>query len=70
MISDSNPMVVANTVSALADIHTSATSQPSTSSSDPAVLSITPTILNKLLIALNECSEWRRVAILSALAWY
>jgi vesicle coat complex subunit len=26
--------------------------------------------LNKLLIALNECSEWGRVAILSALAWY
>jgi vesicle coat complex subunit len=26
--------------------------------------------LNKLLIALNECSEWGRVAILSALARY
>jgi AP-1 complex subunit beta-1 len=62
--------VVANTVSALADIHTSATSQPSTSSSDPAIFTITPTILNKLLIALNECSEWGRVAILSALARY
>ncbi|KAI9432648.1 Adaptor protein complex beta subunit [Lactarius indigo] len=62
MISDSNPMVVANTITALADIHTSATSQPSTSSSDPAVFTVTPTIL-KLLIALNECSEWGRVAI-------
>ncbi|KAI0255583.1 clathrin binding protein [Lactifluus subvellereus] len=70
MISDSNPMVVANTISALADIHTSATSQPSTSSSDPAIFTITPAILNKLLIALNECSEWGRVAILSALARY
>ncbi|KAI0299043.1 Adaptor protein complex beta subunit [Multifurca ochricompacta] len=70
MISDSNPMVVANTISALSDIHTSATSQPSTSSSDPAIFTITPTILNKLLIALNECSEWGRVAILSALARY
>ncbi|KAH9031897.1 Adaptor protein complex beta subunit [Lactarius pseudohatsudake] len=70
MISDSNPMVVANTITALADIHTSATSQPSTSSSDPAVFTVTPTILNKLLIALNECSEWGRVAILSALARY
>ncbi|KAH9984404.1 Adaptor protein complex beta subunit [Russula vinacea] len=70
MISDSNPMVVANTISALSDIHTSATSQPSTSSSDPAIFTVTPTILNKLLIALNECSEWGRVAILSALARY
>ncbi|KAH9976836.1 armadillo-type protein [Lactifluus volemus] len=61
MISDSNPMVVANTVSALADIHTSGTSQPPTSSSDPAIFTITSTILNKLLIALNECSEWGRV---------
>jgi len=26
--------------------------------------------LNKLLIALNECSEWGRVAILNALARY
>ncbi len=64
------PKVVANTITALADIHTSVTSQPSTSSSDPAVFTVTPTILNKLLIALNECSEWGRVAILSALARY
>ncbi|KAI0052465.1 Adaptor protein complex beta subunit [Auriscalpium vulgare] len=70
MISDSNPMVVANTVTALSDIHVSATSQPSTSSSDPALFTITSAILNKLLIALNECSEWGRVAILSALARY
>ncbi|KAG1839308.1 adaptin N terminal region-domain-containing protein [Suillus subalutaceus] len=71
MISDSNPMVVANTVAALTDIHISATSnQPSDSTSDPAVFSITSTILNKLLIALNECSEWGRVAILNALARY
>ncbi|KAF8487164.1 hypothetical protein DFH94DRAFT_703556 [Russula ochroleuca] len=39
-------------------IHTSATSQSSTSSSDPAVFTVTPKIPNKLLIALNECSEW------------
>ncbi|KAG2068352.1 Adaptor protein complex beta subunit [Suillus decipiens] len=71
MISDSNPMVVANTVAALTDIHVSATSnQPSDSASDPAVFSITSAILNKLLIALNECSEWGRVAILNALARY
>ncbi|THH14370.1 hypothetical protein EW146_g5948 [Bondarzewia mesenterica] len=70
MISDSNPMVVANTVTALSDIHISASSQPSTSSSGPAFFTITSSILNKLLIALNECSEWGRVALLSALARY
>ncbi|KAL0065503.1 beta-adaptin [Marasmius tenuissimus] len=70
MISDSNPMVVANTVAALTDIHIAATSQPSTSSSDPAIFNISSTILNKLLIALNECSEWGRVAILNALSRY
>jgi AP-1 complex subunit beta-1 len=70
MISDSNPMVVANRISALSDIHTSATSQPSTSSSDPAIFTVTTTILNKLLIVLNECSEWGRVAILTALSRY
>jgi AP-1 complex subunit beta-1 len=31
---------------------------------------VTPTTLNKLLIALNECSEWGRVAVLSALSRY
>ncbi|KAH9976841.1 hypothetical protein BGW80DRAFT_1443776 [Lactifluus volemus] len=36
----------------------------------PCIFSVTPMILNKLLIVLNECSEWGRVAILSALAWY
>ncbi|KAF8127611.1 adaptin N terminal region-domain-containing protein [Boletus edulis] len=71
MISDSNPMVVANTVTALTDIHTNATSShPPPSPSDPALFTITSSILNKLLIALNECSEWGRVAILNALARY
>ncbi|KAG2078336.1 hypothetical protein BDR04DRAFT_1112565 [Suillus decipiens] len=44
--------------------------KPSDSTSDPAVFSITSTILNKLLIGLNECSEWGRIAILNALARY
>ncbi|EIM84384.1 Adaptor protein complex beta subunit [Stereum hirsutum FP-91666 SS1] len=71
MISDSNPMVVANTVTALSDIHVAATAVPSSSTTpDPALFTITSTILNKLLIALNECSEWGRVAILSVLARY
>ncbi|KAH7922518.1 Adaptor protein complex beta subunit [Leucogyrophana mollusca] len=71
MISDSNPMVVANTVAALTDIHTAATSNSTPAASgDPAIFVITSNILNKLLIALNECSEWGRVAILNALARY
>lgn len=61
--------MVANTVAALTDIHVSATSQ-GTSPSDPGYFTITTSILNKLLIALNECSEWGRVAILNALARY
>lgn len=63
--------VVANTIAALTDIHNVATtSHPPASSSDAAAFLITPAILNKLLIALNECSEWGRVAILNALARY
>ncbi|KAL1657465.1 adaptin N terminal region-domain-containing protein, partial [Schizophyllum commune] len=56
MTSDSNPIVVANMVAALTDIHNAATSQPSTSSSEAALFPITSTILNKMLIALNKCS--------------
>ncbi|KAF8630719.1 hypothetical protein AX15_002744 [Amanita polypyramis BW_CC] len=71
MIADSNPMVVANTVAALTDIHISASSQQaSISTPDSASFVITSTILTKLLIALNECSEWGRVAILNGLARY
>ncbi|KAF8591723.1 Adaptor protein complex beta subunit [Ramaria rubella] len=70
MVSDSNPMVVANAVLALTDIHNVATALPSSSSSDRAIFTINSPVLNKLLIALNECSEWGRVAILSALARY
>ncbi|GBE86974.1 AP-1 complex subunit beta-1 [Sparassis crispa] len=64
MIGDSNPMVVANTVAALTDIHIAAVASGSTKET----FVITSTILNKLLVALNECSEWGRVAILNALA--
>ncbi|KAF7297084.1 Rho GTPase activating protein 22 [Mycena indigotica] len=70
MIADSNPMVVANTVAALTDIHNAASARPSSSTSDPGIFIISPTILNRLLIALNECSEWGRIAILNALARY
>ncbi|KAI0728818.1 adaptin N terminal region-domain-containing protein [Fomitopsis betulina] len=66
MVADSNPMVVANTVAALSDIHAAAV----LGGSSTDTFRITSTILNKLLVALNECSEWGRVAILNALARY
>ncbi|KAI0702763.1 clathrin binding protein [Earliella scabrosa] len=66
MIADSNPMVVANTVAALSDIHLAAVAAGATRDSFP----ITTDIVNKLLVALNECSEWGRVAILTALSRY
>lgn len=62
MIGDPNPMVVANSVTALAEINDSA---PET-----RALQVNPNILRKLLMALNECTEWGRVTILSTLAEY
>ena len=82
MIADSNPMVrqraslnrsyanlsqvVANTVAALSDIHTAAVA----AGAPKDTFAITTDIVNKLLVALNECSEWGRVAILNALSRY
>ncbi|KAL1859374.1 beta-adaptin [Paecilomyces lecythidis] len=62
MIGDPNPMVVANSVTALAEIGESA---PETKA-----LQITPNTLRKMLMALNECTEWGRVTILTSLADY
>lgn len=56
--------VVANTVAALTDIHNSAVA----AGANEDIFSITNSVLSKLLIALNECSEWGRVAILNALS--
>mgnify|MGYP002839924281 CR=1 FL=1 len=61
MVSDSNPMVVANAVAALTEIH---------DSSEVDVLRIDSGSLRKLLVALNECTEWGQVSILDALAFY
>lgn len=61
MISDSNPMVVANAVAALAEIQ---------ESSSKPVFDITNNVLFKLLAALNECTEWGQVFILDSLARY
>ncbi|CAL8577793.1 beta-adaptin [Xanthoria parietina] len=60
LIGDPNPMVVANSVTALAEINEVA---PETKA-----LQISPNTLKKLLMALNECTEWGRVTILTTLA--
>lgn len=62
LVEDSNPMVVANAISALAEIHES---EPSLK-----VLEITPDALKRFLMALNECTEWGRITILTALSDY
>lgn len=85
--------VVANAVTALADIHEAAqslseaangsgsanvdgendepsASPPSSARPDSQLFIIDQQTLAKLLVALNECSEWGRIAILSTLARY
>ncbi|KAK8968249.1 Beta-adaptin-like protein C [Platanthera guangdongensis] len=61
LISDNNPMVVANAVAALAEIQETST-RP--------IFEITSHTLTKLLTALNECTEWGQVFILDALSRY
>lgn len=61
LISDNNPMVVANAVAALAEIQENST-RP--------IFEITSHTLTKLLTALNECTEWGQVFILDALSRY
>ncbi|XVE64810.1 hypothetical protein DITRI_Ditri07aG0131800 [Diplodiscus trichospermus] len=61
LISDNNPMVVANAVAALAEIQ---------ENSSRPVFEITSHTLSKLLTALNECTEWGQVFILDALSRY
>ncbi|KAL5713960.1 hypothetical protein ACHQM5_015986 [Ranunculus cassubicifolius] len=61
LISDNNPMVVANAVAALAEIQ---------ENSIRPIFEITSNTLAKLLTALNECTEWGQVFILDALSKY
>lgn len=61
LLSNSNPMVVANAVAALTEIDEA--------SQNPVFL-ISKITLPKLLAALEECSEWGQVFILTALAKY
>ncbi|XP_059638489.1 beta-adaptin-like protein B [Cornus florida] len=61
LISDNNPMVVANAVAALAEIQ---------DNSSKPIFEITSNTLAKLLTALNECTEWGQVFILDSLSKY
>eukprot|EP00475_Leptophrys_vorax_P022917 TRINITY_DN3117_c0_g1_i1.p1 TRINITY_DN3117_c0_g1~~TRINITY_DN3117_c0_g1_i1.p1 ORF type:complete len:905 (-),score=341.08 TRINITY_DN3117_c0_g1_i1:61-2775(-) len=61
LLSDASPMVVANAVAALTEI--SETGQRD-------IFKITPAVLQQLLTALNECTEWGQVFILDALSRY
>ncbi|QDZ20462.1 beta-4-adaptin [Chloropicon primus] len=61
MISDANPMVVANSVAALSEIH---------SMSGKPVFDLNSQTIFKLLAALNECTEWGQVFILDSLVDY
>ena len=63
LLGDSNPMVVANTVAALNEI---ADSSPA----GQEAFDLTLSTVNKLLTALNECTEWGQVFILDSLAQY
>ncbi|VEU22995.1 DEKNAAC104069 [Brettanomyces naardenensis] len=61
MLNDSNQMVVANAISTLLEI---------SKMSDSNLLKMDSKITKKLLITLNECTEWGRISILTALADY
>lgn len=61
LVSDPNPMVVANAVAALSEI---------ADQSQKDVLQINSGMLTKLLNALNDCTEWGQVSILDCLAKY
>ncbi|RWS08542.1 AP-2 complex subunit beta-1-like protein [Dinothrombium tinctorium] len=63
LLSDSNPMVVANAVAALSEIN-------ETSSTGSPLVEMNAQTINKLLTALNECTEWGQVFILDSLSNY
>eukprot|EP00922_Rhytidocystis_sp_ex-Travisia-forbesii_P021284 GHVS01031196.1.p1 GENE.GHVS01031196.1~~GHVS01031196.1.p1 ORF type:complete len:911 (+),score=148.84 GHVS01031196.1:143-2875(+) len=65
LLSDSNPMVVANSVASLSEI-----SEASGKNIIKTVINMNESNVSKLLAALNECTEWGQVFILDALAHY
>lgn len=77
LVKDSNPTVVANAISALTEIASKIAGKfflfkNSKTAPTPAVsvLEIDSKIVAKLLVALNECSEWCQIAILDFLVVY
>lgn len=64
LLTDSNPMVIANALNALYEIKDMNT--------DPnmEVLVITKDLVKSLLLCLNECTEWGRITILTTLNDY
>ncbi|GAA40362.2 AP-1 complex subunit beta-1 [Clonorchis sinensis] len=65
LLCDSNPMVVANAVASISEILESTVSDQARS-----LLTFDGPVINKLLTALNECTEWGQVFILDAIADY
>lgn len=61
LISDANPTVVSNAVAALSEI---------AENSGKDVMMVTASVLQKLLAALNECTEWGQIFILDSLSKY
>ncbi|KAJ1841394.1 beta-adaptin, partial [Coemansia sp. RSA 486] len=61
-LSDSNSMVVSNAVSALVEMNDMAPGNN--------VWSLDPSLVGKLLTAINECVEWGQIAILETLVEY
>ena len=61
LISDANPTVVANAVASLSEI---------ADSSGKDIMMVNAAVLQKLLAALNECTEWGQVFILDSLSKY
>jgi len=65
LLSDSNPMVVANAVAAISEILETCVSEQA-----HQLLALNPQVVGKLLTALNECTEWGQVFVLDAIATY
>jgi len=61
LLADANPMVVSNALASLCEID---------EASGGGVFTINHVTLNKLLAALNECTEWGQTVILNALVKY
>ncbi|KAI9033274.1 Adaptor-related protein complex 1 beta 1 subunit [Hyaloraphidium curvatum] len=62
LLSDPNPMVIANAVAALTEINEL--------TPDADVFIVNTVVLTKLLTALNDCTEWGQICILNTLAEY